>query len=69
MKNIFTNSNSKTRNEAILLPKIYKIVSEKNNHVTAIKAFNQLPNDLKTLEIDKRSTMFKLTKSIANNIY
>ena len=29
MKNIFTNSNSKPRNEAILSPKIDKTVSEK----------------------------------------
>ena len=42
MKNIFRNSNSKTRNKAILLPKIDKKVSEKNNHITAIKTFNQL---------------------------
>ena len=62
MKNIFTNSNSNTRNKAILLPKIDKRVSEKNNHVTAIKTFNQLPSELKTLGIDKGSTMFKLKK-------
>ena len=64
MKNIFTNSNSKTRNKAILLPKIDKRVSEKNNHIKAIKTFNQLPNELKTLEIDKRSTMFKLKNGL-----
>ena len=69
MKNIFTNSNSKTRNKAILIPKIDKRVSEKNNHIIAIKTFNQLPNELKTLEIDKRSTMLKLKKWIVNNIY
>ena len=68
MKNIFTNSNSKTRNKAILLPKVDKRVSEKNNHIPAIKTFNQLPNDIKTLEIDIRSTMFKLQKWVANNI-
>ena len=69
MKNIFRNPNSKTRNKAILLPKIDKSVSEKNNHITAIKKFNQLPNALKTVEIDKRSTIFKLKKWIVNNIY
>ena len=31
-KNIFTNSSSKTRNKAILLPKIDKIISEENNY-------------------------------------
>ena len=64
MKNIFTNSNSKTRNKAVLLPKIDKRVSEENNYITAIKTFNQLPNELKTLEIDKRSTMFKLKNGL-----
>ena len=33
MKNIFSNSNSKTRNKGILLPKIDKRVSDKNNYV------------------------------------
>ena len=69
MKNIFTNSTSKTRNKAILLSKIDKRVSEKIKHITAIKTSNQLPNEHKTLEIDKRSTMFKLKKWIMNNIY
>ena len=56
----------------LLFKKMFKIdkrVSEKNNHITAIKTFNQLPNELKTLEIDKRSTVFKLKKWIVNNIY
>ena len=47
METIFTNSNSKTRNKAILLPKIDKS-KRKSNHITAIKTFNQLPNELKT---------------------
>ena len=68
MKNIFTNSNSKTRNIAILLPKIDKRVSEKNYHITAIKTFNQLPNE-QNLTNRQRSTMFMLKKWIVNNIY
>ena len=52
MKNIFTNSNSKTRNKAILLPKIDKRASDKNNYITTIKIFNQLPNELKTMQIE-----------------
>ena len=32
--------NTKTRNKAILLPKFDKRVSEKNNHIAAIKTFN-----------------------------
>ena len=62
MKNIFSNSNSKTRNKGILLPKIDKRVSDKNNYITAIKTFNLLPNVLKTLKIDKRSTIYKFKK-------
>ena len=69
IKNIFKISNSKTRNKAILLPKIDKRVSEEKQSHNAIKTFNQLPNELKTLEIDKRSTMFKLKKLIVDNIY
>ena len=74
MKNIFTNSNSRIRNirqerKAILLPKIDKRVSDKNNYIIAIKIFNQLPNELKTLQIDKRTTIYKLKKWIMNIIY
>ena len=68
MKNLFSNSNSKTRYKAIILPKIDKRVSDKNNYITAIKTFNLLPNELKTLEIDKRATNYKLKKWITNNI-
>ena len=69
MKNIFINSKSKTRNKAILLPKIDKRVSEKNNYITAIKTFNQLPSELKILEIHRSSTTYKLKKWVVNNIY
>ena len=62
VKDIFTNSNSKTRNKAVLLPKMDKRVSEKNNYITAIKTFNLLPNELKTLKIDKRASIYKLQK-------
>ena len=67
MKDIFTNSNSKTRNKAVLLPKMDKRVSEKNNYITAIKTFNLLPNELKTLEIDKRASIYKLKKWVIKN--
>ena len=58
MKNTFINSKSKTRNKAILSPKIEKRVSEKNNYITAIKTFNQLPNELRILEIERKSNTF-----------
>ena len=64
MKNIFINSNSMARNKTILLPEIDKRVSEQNNHITAIKTFNQLPNELKTLKIDRRFIMFKLKNGL-----
>ena len=67
MKDIFPNSNSKTRNKAVLLPKMDKRVSEKNNYTTAIKTFNLLPNELKTLEIDKRASIYKLEKWVIKN--
>ena len=64
MQDIFTNSNSKTRNKAILLSKMDKRVSEKNNYITPIKTFNLLPNELKTLEIDKRASIYKLKNGL-----
>ena len=69
MKNIFINSNSKTRYRAILLPKIEKRVSEKNNYITAIMTFNILSNELKNQDIDKRTTINNLKKWIVNNIH
>ena len=60
MKSTFTKVNGRTRNKARPLTKIDKRVSKKkNNHTTAIKTFDQPPNEPKTPEIGKRSTMYK----------
>lgn len=39
-----------TRNKNLLLPKMNKAVSDKNSHIVAIKLFNRLPNELKSLD-------------------
>ena len=48
MKNTFINSKSKTRNKAILLPKIEKRVSEKNNYITAINLLTNYQTNSKS---------------------
>lgn len=69
LQNNYGKSDSTTRNKSIILPKIYKTVSNKNNYIKAIKIFYQLPNELKSLNITKRSTINKFKKWIVGNIF
>lgn len=67
-KELYIISNSRSRNKTIILPRIYKTVSEKNNHIKSIKLFNQLPNDLKILDIEKIKNIKKIKEWIIENI-
>lgn len=69
LKEQHENSKSKTRNKSIILPKIHKTVSNKNNYIKAIKLFNLLPNDLKKLDIDNRTNSNKIKEWIRENIF
>ena len=49
LKEIYEKSTSVTRFKRIQLPKVQKVVSDKNSFRVAIKTFNCLPNELKKL--------------------
>lgn len=69
LQNIYTNSNSRTRNKSIIMPRIYKTVSNKNNYIRAIRLFNLLPNELKSIDISKKASNYKLKEWIKENIF
>ena len=51
LKNLYETSTSNTRNKSIQIPKMDKRVSDKNSYISAIKLFNNLPKELKTLNV------------------
>ncbi len=61
-ENVWVN----TRNRSIPLPKINKKIASKSARYTAIKYFNKLPNNLKSLKGDKKSNKKNLLKWIIN---
>lgn len=60
----FTSSNSITRNKSIELPLYRKTVAQKNSFYTAVKFFNKLPNDLKTLNESNKIKMKKILSQV-----
>ena len=64
----FINSNSKTRNKSIELPRCQLEVGKRVYSYTALKTFNNLPNNLKSLDINKRSSKNHLKSWILKNI-
>ena len=50
LKEQFINSTSKTRDKSIALSRYNKTTAQKNSIYTAIKYFNELPNELKVLD-------------------
>lgn len=67
LKTKYQNSSSKTRNKNIIIPKFKKKVSNKKCYLKAISVFNLLPNELKTLHIDKAWQKKKLKNWIITN--
>ena len=51
----FQKSKSITRNKSLIIPKHTLKISNKNSFLGAITIFNMLPNELKTLKIDRVS--------------
>ena len=56
MKEIYKKSNSKTRNKSIQLPKTIKAISNKNSYLVALKTYNSLPKELKSLYSNKNNS-------------
>ena len=68
LKENFLESNRVTRNKSIKLPGTKKAVSNKMSSTEAIKTFNSLPNELKTLQVNRKATKQTLKKWIQQNI-
>lgn len=60
LKKTFQNSISKTRHKKIPLPKHQKKIFTKNSRIEAIKFFNTLPNNLKTLSTSRKDIKNKI---------
>lgn len=67
-KKMYITSESKTRNKNLLLPKMNKAISDKNSYIVAIKAFNNLPNNLKYMIGKKNYIKNKLKEWVKRNI-
>ena len=68
LKQMYLMSESITRNENLLLPKMNKAISDKNNYTVAIKVYNTLPNNLKCLTDNKNSKKAKLKEWVKNKV-
>lgn len=66
LKNTYLTRESKTRNKNIILPRMNKTISDKNSYIMAIKTYNSLPTELKSLN-NKSITKRKIKKWIQNN--
>lgn len=67
LKYQYSNSASKTRHKMIIPPKYNKTISTKNSYIKAISIFNKLPNELKTLDMQKKIRSKKIQDWIRNN--
>lgn len=63
----FEESNSNTRNKSLQLPQRYREVSSKSSLLIAVRTFNKLPMELKTLGVSKCKYKSKLKDWIIIN--
>ena len=68
LKDQYSTSNSITRNKTLIIPKHKRKISTKNSYMKALKTYNKLLSDLKTLDIMKYSHKNKLKTWIKTNI-
>ena len=54
-KKKFITSTNITRKKLIKLPKSEKAISDKCNYATAIRTFNELPNEYKVLKMNEKN--------------
>ena len=66
LKELFLKTTRNTRYKTIQLPLMNKEISDKRSYVVAIHAFNNLPNELKTLT---SLTMLLIMLQIINCFY
>ena len=68
LKEIYKKSNSKTRNKSTQLPKTIKAISNKNSYLVALKTYNSLPKELKSLYSNKNNRKYTLKNKLKNYI-
>lgn len=49
LRDTYNRNQNNTRNKSIQILKITKTLSNKNSYIVAIRLYNKLPNELKTL--------------------
>ena len=67
LKEIFIKTARNTRFKTIQLPTMNKAVSDKRSYVAAIHAFNDLPNEYKTLTSNKNNIKIKFKNYMRSN--
>ena len=67
LKDKFINSNSKTRSKSLEIPRCTLEVGKKVYSYQAIKLYNQLPSNLKLLDINKKSSKYNIKNWIINS--
>ena len=60
----YINNSSNTRYKLIKLPKIKKSIGANRSHITAIRYFNKLPKQLKTIETSSKNLKNKITRAL-----
>ena len=68
LKVIYKKRNSKTRNKSIQLLKTIKTVSNKNSYMVALKTYNSLPKELKSLYSNENNRKYTLKNKLKNYI-
>jgi hypothetical protein len=63
----YLSLHSFTRNKLIIIPKISKSIGFKNSFVRAVKLFNSLPTELKSLKVSSKRLKSKLKRWIQND--
>ena len=64
LKDAFLTIKRNTRKKSLQLPKMTKAISDKDSLVEAMRAFNELPNDLKILNYKKSTIKYKLKQKL-----
>ena len=67
LKNLYQTSTSNIRHKSLQIPKMDKKVSDKNSYISAIKLYNSLPKQLKTLYVKDSVIRKKLKKWFHGN--
>lgn len=68
MREIYISSTSVTRHKLIEIPKMNKRIKEKDSLITAIRYYNKLPSELKSLTCTKKCIKNKMSEYVMNAV-